>query len=99
MRRIHLAIAVADLQASITDYSARLGTDPEVVIPGEYALWRTDTINLSIRNTEEDPGTLRHLGWEDDAASQFSTDTDCNGIVWELFAAHHQAEEIRDLWG
>ncbi|NJL99485.1 MAG: hypothetical protein HC924_12135 [Synechococcaceae cyanobacterium SM2_3_2] len=98
MRRIHLAIAVTDLQASISDYSARLGMDPEVVIPGEYALWRTDSVNLSIRYTEEDPGTLRHLGWEDDEASQHTTDIDCNGIVWEHFSAHHQAEEIRALW-
>jgi hypothetical protein len=41
---------------------------------------------------------LRHLGWEDDEADFFTTDTDCNGILWERFAAHHQATEINEIW-
>lgn len=41
---------------------------------------------------------MRHLGWEDDRADGFTTDTDCNGILWERFAAHHQAAEINEIW-
>lgn len=25
-------------------------------------------------------------------------DTDCNGILWERFAAHHQTTEINEIW-
>jgi hypothetical protein len=31
-------------------------------------------------------------------AESFTTDTDCNGILWERFAAHHQAAEINEIW-
>jgi hypothetical protein len=41
---------------------------------------------------------MRHLGWEDDSADSFTADTDCNGILWERFAAHHQAAEINEIW-
>jgi hypothetical protein len=54
---------------------------------------------VSIRKSaSEDAGTLRHLGWETDQASAFTSDTDCNGILWEHFSAEHQAEEIREAW-
>ncbi len=99
MRKIHLALGVTDIKASIADYSAQLGMDPVVVIPGEYALWRTDTLNLSIRHTPHlQPGSLRHLGWEDPAAPEFTCQTDCNGILWETFAPEHQDQEIRSIW-
>lgn len=98
MRVLHLALAVSNIEQSVADYSARLGVLPVAVVPGEYALWRTATLNLSIRKTSEPPGTMRHLGWEDEEATEFSTETDCNGIVWEKFAASHQAEEINEIW-
>jgi len=41
---------------------------------------------------------MRHLGWEDEKATEFSIETDCNGIIWEKFAASHQAEEINEIW-
>lgn len=44
------------------------------------------------------PGELRHLGWEDPDAVEFTTSTDVNGIVWENFTAQHQAEEIEEAW-
>lgn len=31
-KRLHIAIAVADVAASVADYSQRLGQEPEVVI-------------------------------------------------------------------
>ena len=97
MKKIHIAIGVSDIERSVKDYSKRLGM-PSFVVPNEYALWRTECVNFSIRRVAESPGTLRHLGWEDQTASDFTQDTDVNGIVWERFNANHQAEEIKDAW-
>jgi hypothetical protein len=95
-RRLHVALGVLDVDACISDYSARVKCLPLVHVPGEYALWRSEELNLSIRKAEV--LGLRHLGWEDPSAAVFSSDTDVNGIVWEHFAAEHQATEIRGLW-
>lgn len=98
MQTLHLALAVKNIEQSVADYSVRLGAPPVVMVPGEYALWRTRTLNLSIRRTSEAAGTLRHLGWEDTEATEFSTEIDCNGIVWENFSPLHQAQEINEIW-
>jgi catechol 2,3-dioxygenase-like lactoylglutathione lyase family enzyme len=99
MKRIHIAIATHDIAATVQDYSNRFGCEPIVVVPGEYALWRTETLNFSVRqDSNAQPGIMRHLGWEDDSADGFTTETDCNGILWERFAAHHQAAEINEIW-
>ena len=98
MRTLRLALAVSNIEQSVADYSARLGVMPAVVVPGEYALWRTETLNLSIRKTSEPSGSMRHLGWEDSEAEKFSAETDCNGITWERFSASHQAQEINEIW-
>lgn len=87
MKRFHIAIGVADISRSVDDYTRRLGCAPSVVVPDEYALWRTSSINLSIRRTSERAGTLRHLGWEDSSAPHFVTGRDVNGILWEHFSA------------
>ena len=98
MKRFHIALAVADVAQSVIDYSGRLGADPVVVVPGEYALWRTESLNFSIRQTRERPGTLRHVGWEDASAPGFATQQDVNGLTWEHFCPAAQSEEIRRLW-
>jgi hypothetical protein len=98
MKKFHLAIGVTDIDRSVEDYSHRLGYPPALVIPNEYALWRTTSLNLSIRYVDQNPGTLRHLGWEDESASSFTQDMDINGIVWEHFSAELQAKEISDIW-
>ena len=98
MKRFHIAIGVADVSRSVEDYTRRLGCPPSVVVPDEYALWRTSSINLSIRRTSDQPGTLRHLGWEDPTASSFVTETDVNGIIWEHFSAEQQDREITRTW-
>lgn len=99
MKKIHIAISTNKIEETIKDYSARLEAKPCSVVTGEYALWRTETLNLSIR---QDPkctsGELRHLGWEDSTTTEFSQDTDVNGIVWEKFTAQQQADEINELW-
>lgn len=52
MRVLHLALAVSNIEQSVADYSARLGVLPVVVVPGEYALWRAEALNLSIRKNK-----------------------------------------------
>ena len=92
-------MGVADIEATVSDYTRRFNQEPDLVIPDAYALWRTPQLNVSVRKTgDEEVGKLRHLGWEIDDADAFTSDTDCNGILWECFAAEHQAEEIREAW-
>ena len=99
LKRFHLAIGVADIDASVNDYTVRLGVAPVAVVPGEYALWRTGQVNLSIRQVSTDQaGKLRHLGWEVPDAASFTAETDANGIIWEQFTAEQQASEIREIW-
>lgn len=99
MQKFHIAISTPNLEQTIADYSFRLGAQPSLVIPGEYALWRTETLNFSIRHDPVAlPGSLRHLGWEDTSAKEFSQDQDVNGIIWEQFSAEQQATEIKALW-
>lgn len=98
MKRIHIALSVADIAASVSDYTRRLGENPVVVIDGEYALWRTPHVNLSIRRDGSTAGTLRHLGWEDDAATSFTAEADSNGILWERFSSANQDAEIEEIW-
>lgn len=99
MRRIHIALGVADIAASVADYTRRLGAAPVVVVAGEYALWRTDALNLSIRRVDAAAaGTLRHLGWEEADCAAFTVETDSNGIAWERFSAAQQAGEIDAIW-
>lgn len=97
-RLFHLALGTAEVDATVADYAARLGAAPVVHVPGEYALWRVDGLNFSIRKDAANPGKLRHLGFEDPEAEAFTTTTDVNGIVWERFAAPQQAEEIEAFW-
>jgi hypothetical protein len=99
MRKFHIAIGVSDIESSVQDYSARFGCNPEIVIPNEYALWRTETLNFSVRkvpNRESDK--LRHLGWEDTTCETYTVEKDVNGILWEHFSSEQQAKEIKDTW-
>jgi catechol 2,3-dioxygenase-like lactoylglutathione lyase family enzyme len=99
MKRFHVAISTPNIQDSVEDYTLRLGCPPTLVIEKEYALWRTETLNFSIRkDTTLPPGSMRHLGWEDSQAETFSAEKDCNGILWERFSARHQEEEILEIW-
>lgn len=99
MKKLHLALAVADIDQSVCDYTIRFGQAPDLVIPDAYALWRTAHLNVSIRKVgSQDAGQLRHLGWESGEAETFTTETDCNGILWEYFSAEFQAQEIKELW-
>ena len=98
-RKFHLALGVTNIEESIQEYTRRLGQDPEVIVPQSYALWRTDTLNVSIRMVShpQDCG-LRHLGWEQEGIPTFITEMDCNQIPWEYFTADQQAQEISEIW-
>ena len=99
MKRLHIALSTDDIEATVADYSKRLDTSPCLHLPGQYALWRTDCLNVSVRHDISSPcGGLRHLGWEDPSATGFSQEADVNGIVWEQFSALQQADEINELW-
>ena len=57
------------LDESIADYSRRPGAAPCSPLPAVYVLWRTESLNLSVRHDLHCPlGSLRHLGWDDSAA-------------------------------
>jgi hypothetical protein len=99
MRRFHIALAVANLADSVRDYSARLGVEPTAVVAGKYAMWRTAQLNFSINQIPERAGQLRHLGFEDSAAADFSSDHDVNGIEWELFSPKAQDDKIVEVYG
>ena len=98
-KKIHIAISVRNLGEVVQDYTNRLGTSPEVLIEDEYALWRTESVNLSLRVDGSVPsGTLRHLGFEDSSAKGFTSTIDSVGIEWEHFRAEDQLAEINELW-
>jgi hypothetical protein len=99
MKRFHIALAVANLDESIADYSLRLGQPPAAVVPGLYAMWRTDLLNFSINESPEKAGQLRHVGFEDDSAQGYTKSEDVNGLEWELFSALEQDRRIVDTYG
>ena len=99
MRRFHISLAVADLAVSIRDYSRRLGQAPTAVVPGKYAMWRTAQLNFSINEMPQRAGQLRHLGFEDETAGDFSSERDVNGIEWELFSPAAQDAKIPEVYG
>ncbi|MGE0684385.1 MAG: hypothetical protein AB7P69_26200 [Candidatus Binatia bacterium] len=97
-KKFHIAVAVSDIEAAVQEYSRRLGTAPVLVVAEEYALWRTEALNFSIRKTTDAPGTVRHVGWEDPDATGFTREKDANGLTWERFTQKDQQEEITQLW-
>ena len=98
MQKIHLALAVTNLSESITDYTERLESEPCLVIQNQYALWRTELLNLSITQTHHEKAGFRHLGWEDDQAKGFTSSEDTNGITWEHFDFSSQIKAIEQKW-
>ena len=99
MKEQHIAISTDKIEAAVSDYTARLEVEPCSYIPNQYGLWRTECLNVSIRKDAAcTPGELRHLGWEDPTAEEFSQDTDVNGIVSECFSPQQQADEINEVW-
>ena len=48
MKKLHIAISTNKINETINDYTIRLGVEPYPFISNEYALWRTDSLNVSI---------------------------------------------------
>jgi catechol 2,3-dioxygenase-like lactoylglutathione lyase family enzyme len=95
MKRFHISIAVDDYDASVADYTKRLGCAPDKQIKGRYARWRTELLNFTIScKLDQAGGVIRHIGFEDDDAPGFSEHTDANRITWEYFSKEAQDEEI-----
>jgi hypothetical protein len=99
MKRFHIALAVENLDTSITDYSLRLEQNPTVVVSDKYAMWRTDTLNFSINQIPDRAGQLRHVGFEDESVQGFSSNYDTNGLEWELFSPEAQDQKIVEIYG
>jgi hypothetical protein len=59
VKRVSLALGITDVESSADDSSQRLGCRPDLLIPGKYALWRTDAVNLSIRKVGHEEGGAR----------------------------------------
>ncbi|MEI6729659.1 MAG: hypothetical protein WCL30_00220 [Pseudomonadota bacterium] len=97
VNKFHISLEVQDIAKSAEEYSKRLACKPEIIIENEYALWRTDTLNFSIRKGKLQ-GKLRHLGFEDASTTNFYEEKDINGITWERFSAEQQRDEIKNLW-
>jgi catechol 2,3-dioxygenase-like lactoylglutathione lyase family enzyme len=97
-KRIHIAIAVSDYEASLREYTGRLGVSPCCTVDGAYALWRTDQVNFSISVKPAEAGRLRHLGFEDAGATGMGEERDVNGVVWERFTIDQQRAEILRYW-
>ena len=97
MKRFHISIAVDDFAASVADYSIRLGCPPCVVAEERYALWRTELLNFTIScKAGQKGGTVRHIGFEDDAEKTFREELDINGITWEYFPKEAQQRETEE---
>lgn len=97
MKRVHVAIGVEDL-SSISFYEEMAGVQAEFIIENEYALFRTESMNLSLRVVPREQQGVRHLGFEDASAESFSSVTDPSGVVWERFSEKDQMEEIHSIW-
>ena len=93
MRRLHIALAVTKLEASIAEYNQRLSCKPVAIAESRYALWRTETLNLSISQNKQESG-IRHLGFEDSEVIKMFSEHDADGIEWEYFTAAQQRLEI-----
>lgn len=72
MSRIHIHIAVADLQRSIDFYTTLLGSEP-TRRKADYAKWQLDEpkINLAISTRGLAPG-INHLGVQAETAEELS---------------------------
>jgi hypothetical protein len=81
MKRMHVHVAVEDLQRSVGFYSALFATQPAVV-KSDYAKWMLDDpcVNFAISTRGRQPG-LDHLGIQVENKDELS----------EIYARLHQA--------
>ena len=72
MKRLHIHVAVADLQQSIGFYSALFASEPSL-IEADYAKWMLDDprVNFAISQRGQTPG-LDHLGIQAENADELN---------------------------
>lgn len=70
MKRLHVNIAVKNIEESVQFYNAMFDQNPHVIKP-DYAKWQVDDprVNFSISLRNEDHG-LNHLGIETDSQEE-----------------------------
>lgn len=121
MKRMHVHIGVADLDASIRHYSALFGAAPSVQ-KDDYAKWLMDDpqLNFAISSRVSETG-IEHLGMQLDDESELASVAsrlqqaesetrpeagahccyarsekewakDPDGVEWEFFVTHGEAE-------
>lgn len=73
MKRLHVHVAVADLDRSILFYSTLFGSDPAVVKP-DYAKWMLDDprVNFAISAGRHAAGGVAHLGIQAENSSELA---------------------------
>lgn len=90
MQRLHVHVAVSDLERSIAFYSTLFNTQPAVRQP-DYAKWMLDDprVNFAISARGREPG-LDHLG------VQVESDAELREIAARLAAAERPLLEQKD---
>lgn len=70
MKRLHVHVAVGDLDESVRFYSMLFGSQPSVAKP-DYAKWMLDDprVNFAISTRDKQPG-LEHLGVQVDSMDE-----------------------------
>ncbi len=73
MKRMHLHVGVADLDASITFYSTLFAAEPSV-IKADYAKWMLDDpkVNFAISNSEHAAKGIEHIGIQAETADELA---------------------------
>ena len=73
MKRLHVNLAVKNIEESVQFYTAMFGQAPQVIKP-DYAKWQVDDprVNFSISLRNEDHG-LNHLGIETESQEELQT--------------------------
>ncbi len=73
MKRLHVNLAVKNIEESVQFYNAMFGQAPQVIKP-DYAKWQVDDprVNFSISLRNEDHG-LNHLGIETESQEELQT--------------------------
>jgi catechol 2,3-dioxygenase-like lactoylglutathione lyase family enzyme len=74
MKRLHVHVAVADLDRSIAFYSTLFGAAPTVAKP-DYARWMLDDprVNFAISAGQEEAPGVRHLGIQAESVDELGT--------------------------
>ena len=96
MQKFHIALGIKNINKAIIDFTYKLDSKPIIIIKNKYVLFRTETLNISLR--KDNQVSLRHLGWEDSTCKSFEKTVDSNRILWERFPFEYQLKEIRDIF-